>query len=162
VTWRGREARATGTTDLRGRKPPKTSNLRWACRCPKQESTGRRQSVFAVPQKPQGSSGSPEDPPVSELAKDPGAPTRRGVVRHDAPGKKRERGPAWAKAHATARGSCASKGGSGVLEPWPWNQGGEAQVPRRARSGRPRIPQSSRTGRTGAKGVQRTWRHVPA
>lgn len=77
-------------------------------------------------------------------------------------GLKRERGPARAKARATARGSSAPKGGSGVLGPWPWDQGGEAQVPRRARSGRPRIPQSSRTGRTGAEGAQRTWRHVPA
>jgi hypothetical protein len=87
-------------------------------------------------------------------------PSRRGSPRRR--GRKRVRGPAAAKAAATARGSWAPKGGSGVLEPWPWNQGVRAQVPRRRRSFRPRIPQSSGTERTGAEGAQRVWRHTTA
>jgi hypothetical protein len=49
-----------------------------------ESGTGRRQNVFRVPQEPQGSCGSPVDPPVPGLVKHPGAPVRVVAVRRGA------------------------------------------------------------------------------
>jgi len=65
-------------------KASENFRLRRACRCPAEWSTGGRQNVFRMQQKPHGSCGSPVDPLVSGLVKHPGAPVRRVMVRPDA------------------------------------------------------------------------------
>jgi len=154
--------RATVTGRSEGANTPENFQLRWACRCLMESSIGRRQNVFRMQQEPHGSCWSLRRPAGSRTGETPwgagstryGSPSRRG--------RKRARGPVGAKAPATVREWCAPKGLSGVLGPWPWNQGGRAQVLPSLRSLRPRIPQSSRLMSTVGEGVQRTRKRVSA
>jgi len=63
-------------------------------------------------------------------------------------------GTSWGESPGDSPGMLCSGGGSGALEPRPWNQGGRAQVPTRLRSSRSRIPQSSRLQGTADEGAQ--------
>jgi len=89
----------------------------------------------------------------------------RGSTRHGSPSRrerKRERGPAGAKASATIRRWSTPKGGSRVLGPWPRNQDGRAEACSSARSLRPRIPQSKRPMSTAGDSTQGRRRRFPA
>jgi hypothetical protein len=59
-------------------------------------------------------------------------------------------------------GVTCSEGDSAALGPWPWNQGGQAQVPSSRRSFRPRIPQSSRLWSTDDERAQRMRKRITA
>jgi hypothetical protein len=76
-------------------------------------------------QEPHGSCGSLEDPPVPGSVKDPGAPARSGMVRPAAEGSS-ARGGRSGESRSDGPGMMCSEGGSEVLEPRPWDQGGPA------------------------------------
>jgi hypothetical protein len=59
-------------------------------------------------------------------------------------------------------GVTCSEGDSVALGPWPWNQGGQAQVPSSRRSFRPRIPQSSRLWSTADDRAQQMRQRISA
>jgi len=145
----------------RGRKSPKTSDSARVCRYSAERATEGAGASS-------GAAGTPRELRVSRRSAGSRIgerPWGAGSTRYGSPsrrGRKRARGPVGAKALATVREWCASKGISGVLGPWPWNQGGRAQVLRSLRSLRPRIPQSSRLMSTVGEGAQQMRKRVSA
>jgi len=146
---------------LRGRKPPRTSDSERVCRYSSERATEGAGASS-------GAAGTPWELRVSRRSAGSRigrTPWGAGSTRYGSPsrrGRKRARGPAEAKALATVRERGASKGGSRSLGPWPWDQGGRAQVLSSLRSLRPRIPQSPRLRSTVGGRAQRTRRRVPA
>ena len=146
---------------MRGRESPKTSDSERVCRYSSERATEGAGASS-------GAAGTPWELRVSRRSAGSRIgrkPWGAGSTRYGSPsrrGRKRARGRAGAKAPTTVREWCAPKGLSGVLGPWPWNQGGRAQVLPSLRSLRPRIPQSLRLKSTVGEGAQRTRRRVPA
>jgi hypothetical protein len=138
------------------------SRLRGTCRCPAEWSTGRRQNVFRIAARNPMGAVDLSRSAGSRTGERPWGAASKASWYAQTPRVKAREGKSGGESSRDGPGVTCSEGDSVALGPWPWNQGGRAQVPSSRRSFRPRIPQSSRLWSTADEGAQQMRRRISA
>jgi hypothetical protein len=162
MTRRGRAVRATGPGDFRRRELPDKPSTSADPPGSVEEGIGRRRKRLPTAVgNLMGAAGLSKIRWSSRRSKTLRRRSESSWSAQTVRGK-RERGRCGRESAPRPGDDGLRRGASGVLGPWPWDQGVRAQAFSRVRRGRPRARESVRTRRAGVERTQRTRKRVTA